>query len=68
MAEETKQEAPKTSDSLKTIGKILIGVIVIALGLLLCLRWRADLIGLIKGCIGPSLILVGLVFIAIAKE
>ena len=68
MAEEGKKEACSAMTGLKTIGKILVGVILILLGILLCLRWRLALLMLIKGCLGPFLILVGLVFIAIAKE
>lgn len=68
MAEEEKKESCKYSESLKTVGKVLIGVILIIIGAYLCLRWWWPLRALIQGCLGPFLILVGLVFIAIAKE
>lgn len=70
MAEEEKKEAAacKTSDTLKTAGKFLAGAALIVVGLLLCWQWRWQLIDLIKGCVGLFLILVGLVFVAIAKE
>ncbi len=67
MAEENK-ETCKTTDGLKMIAKILVGIALIVAGLYLCWGWRWELVTLIKGCLGPFLILVGLVFVAIAKE
>ena len=65
---EANQETCKTSNALKTLVKLIIGVALVVSGL--CLGWglKGELIALIKGCLGPALILVGLVFIAIAKE
>lgn len=48
--------------------KFLIGIVLIVLGVFLCMRWWLALAVLIKGCLGPVLILIGLVFLAIAKE
>ncbi|MDD5617909.1 MAG: hypothetical protein PHG69_02340 [Candidatus Omnitrophica bacterium] len=58
----------KASGGLKMMVKVLVGLALIAAGLYLCWNWRGALITLIKGCLGPFLILAGLVFIAIAKE
>jgi hypothetical protein len=68
MTEENKGTSTASSGGLKTIVKILVGLVLIAAGLYLAWSWRGELIALIKGCLGPFLILVGLVFIAIAKE
>lgn len=62
---------------MKTLLKILIGLIFIIGGLFLylpkiagmpCLGWYKDLLILIKGSFGGILILIGLIFFAIAKE
>lgn len=68
MAEEEKKETPKASENLKMLGKYLIGILLIVIGGALGWAWRGALIELIKGCLGLFLILVGLVFVAIAKE
>ena len=65
---EEKKECCKASKTLSMIGKTLVGVILILLGAYLCIRWWLPLRMLIQGCFGPLLILVGLVFVAIAKE
>jgi hypothetical protein len=62
---------------MKMILKILAGIILILAGLFLylpeiagipCLGWYKDLLVLIKGSLGGILILIGLIFFAIAKE
>lgn len=62
---------------MKTVMKIIIGLVLILAGLFLylppfagipCLGWYKDLFILIKGTLGAFIILVGLVFFAIAKE
>jgi len=65
MAEEKK---PGVSAGVKTLTKMLVGIILIVVGIALCIRWFPALAILIKGCLGPFLILLGLVFLAIAKE
>jgi len=67
MAEENK-EACKASGGFKSAAKILLGIALIIAGAYLCLIWKGELIALIKGCLGPLIILIGLVFVAIAKE
>ena len=68
MVEEQKKECCKVAGGLKVIFKMLIGIVLIALGVFLCIRWLSPFVELIKGCLGPLVILVGLVFLAIAKE
>lgn len=51
-----------------TLSKLIVGIILVALGVFLCVRWWLPLRLLIQGCLGPVLILMGLVFLAIAKE
>jgi len=62
---------------MKTFLKILIGIILILVGLFLylpkiggipCLGWYKPLLVIIKGSLGGIIILIGLIFFAIAKE
>ena len=65
---EEKKETCKCSGNAKSAFKILFGVIILVAGLFLCVRLWPNLLSLIKACLGPMLVLVGLVIIAIAKE
>jgi len=67
MAEE-KKECCQGSGAMKTLLKIVVGIVLIGAGILLGIRWLMPLRILVQGCIPPFLVLVGLVFIAIAKE
>ena len=62
---------------MKTLLKILAGIILILIGLFLylpkiggipCLGWWVHLWVIIKGALGGIVILIGLIFFAIAKE
>ncbi len=66
--EEEKKEEKKSSEVLKTMSKIILGVALIGLGLWAVIGWRLFLLVVIKGCIGLFLILAGAITIAIAKE
>jgi hypothetical protein len=69
MAEEEKKESCCCGGKgMATVTKVLVGLVLIVLGVFLCMRWLLALQMVIRACIGPFLILVGLVFIAIAKE
>ncbi|MGE5279910.1 MAG: hypothetical protein ACM3L6_04115 [Deltaproteobacteria bacterium] len=48
--------------------KMLIGAGVVVLGLLCGLAFFPELKRVVLGCLGPGLVLVGLVMIAVAKE
>ena len=61
------EQAEKKTNS-KTLLKILIGVVLIAIGITLVIIWFPLLIGLIQGCLGLFLIMAGAITIAIAKE
>ena len=65
--EEVKEEK-KSSEVLKTLLKIILGIILILLGLWAVIGWWADLLAVIRGCIGLFLIMAGAIAIAIAKE
>jgi hypothetical protein len=70
MADELKQEE-KMAGAKKAMGtllKVILGLAFLLLGVLAILRWRGDLLLVIKGCIGPFLLLVGVITLAIAKE
>jgi len=66
MSEEAKEK--KVGEALKTGGKIIIGVVLVILGILAIVGWRADLLTLIKGGLGLVLVAAGAITIAIAKE
>jgi len=68
MAAEAKPECKCEGLNVKWIIKALVGFLLIAAGIYLSIAWRSSLLLLIKGCLGPFLALVGLVFVAIAKE
>lgn len=65
MAEEEKG---KLAEKAKMALKILLGIVLIALGLGGIWIWRGTVLQVIRGCIGFILILAGIIFIAIAKE
>lgn len=61
-------EAKKAGLNLKSLVKIVSGVIVLLVGILLTARFFWALKIMIAGCLGPFLILAGLIIVAIAKE
>jgi uncharacterized membrane protein HdeD (DUF308 family) len=61
-------EAKKSQEVAKMWGKIILGIVFIVLGLVALIRWWPSLWMVIKGCVGPFLILAGIITIAIAKE
>ena len=65
--EEVKEEK-KSSVNIKTIGMIALGVVLIILSLWAMVAFSKSLWILIKGCIGPFLLLAGLIVLAIARE
>jgi hypothetical protein len=70
MAEEVKTEEKKVEIGriISTILKVILGFVFVALGVWAIVVWWRDLILVIKGCIGPFLILAGIITLAIAKE
>lgn len=70
MAEEVKQEEKKTEakNMFSTIFKVLLGMAFLVLGVLAIMSWRSELLSVIKGCIGPFLVLAAIITFAIAKE
>ena len=69
MAEEIKQEEKADAKKIiSTIFKVLLGLVFLALGVMAIVVWRYNLWALIKGCIGPFLVLAGVITLAIAKE
>lgn len=65
MADEMKKES---KNILRTMTKVIVGTALIILGVVAIIVWRWSILELIKGCVGPLLILVGIIFLAIAKE
>jgi len=70
MAEEVKQEEKKTEakNMFSTIFKVLLGMAFLVLGVLAIMSWRSNLLSVIKGCIGPFLVLAAIITFAIAKD
>ncbi len=62
------EEAKKSSLNIKSLVKLLLGVLVILVGIFLTITFFKVSKLIIAGCIGPFLILVGLIIVAIAKE
>lgn len=70
MAEDVKQEETKTEGKkiFSTLLKVMLGILFLILGLVLVVKLRGEILILVKGCIGPFLILAGIVTLAIAKD
>lgn len=70
MADEIKQEEQKVEGKkvMGTIFKVILGLVLLALGAIALIKWWPDLLLVIKGCIGLFLILAGIITLAIAKE
>ena len=70
MVEEPKKEEKKceSKSTLSTIVKVLLGLVFLVLGVLAILNWLGDLLSVIKGCVGPFLVLAAVITFAIAKE
>ncbi len=62
------EDNKKGSEKMKMIGKIIIGLVIILLGLWALIGWWKDFVVLFKGGIGLVLILVGLIVVMLAKE
>ncbi len=70
MAEELKPEEKKAEGGnvAGALFKGALGLVFLALGVWALIALRSDLFVLIKGCIGPFLILAGIITLAIAKD
>ncbi len=72
MADEQKTEEKKCecqgSKVAGTLLKSILGLVFLVLGVWAVIALRSDLFVLIKGCIGPFLILAGIITLAIAKD
>jgi uncharacterized membrane protein len=72
MADEVKKEdkGAGAKKALSTVIKVLLGLVfLLAAGyLLISLEWWKESWIMVKGCLGPFLILAGLITLAIAKE
>jgi hypothetical protein len=69
MAEDIKQQEGKTEAKKMfwTIFKVILGLALLALGVVVIIRWWGSLLIVAKGCIGLFLILAGIITLAIAK-
>lgn len=64
MADEVKKAGLNT----KSLAKLILGIVVLLAGILLTARFFWAFKIMIAGCLGPFLILAGLIIVAIAKE
>lgn len=65
MADEKKKGASQVT---KTALKVILGLILLAVGVWLIGLWRWDVFTVIKGFLGMIVVLAGIIFLAIAKE
>lgn len=70
MAEEVKKQEGQTegNKTFSTFLKVMLGIIFLILGLYSVVVLRSFILVIVKGCIGPFLILAGIVTLAIAKD
>ncbi|MFH1577951.1 MAG: hypothetical protein ABIC18_02645 [Candidatus Omnitrophota bacterium] len=70
MVEDVKQEEEKVEGkkTVATLLKVILGLVFLVLGILAIITWRADLLAVIRGCIGLFLVLAAVITFAIAKE
>lgn len=65
---DTESKCCDAKKTLSTLLKVVLGLVFLVLGGLAILKFWADLLGVVKGCIGLFLILAGVITLAIAKE
>jgi hypothetical protein len=68
---EIKAELKGGADMPKIVSvlfKVILGLVLLILGIAAMIVWRNDLLALIRGGVGPFLILAGLVILIIARE
>jgi ascorbate-specific PTS system EIIC-type component UlaA len=65
MADEEKKGIPQ---AVKTVLKVILGIILLAAGAWLVWFWWGDVLAIIRGFLGIVVILAGIIFLAIAKE
>ena len=70
MVEEAKQEEKKceAKKTFSTMIKVLLGLVFLVLGVLAILNWMENLFLVLRGCVGPFLVLAAIITFAIAKE
>lgn len=70
MAQDLKQEE-KIKDKQNLffiVFKVILGLVFLSLGIWAAINFRKDIYTVIRGCIGPFLILSGIVILAIARD
>ena len=65
---DTEKKCCDPKKTLATLLKVVLGLVFLVLGGLAILKFRGDLLTIIKGGIGLFLILAGVITLAIAKE
>lgn len=68
MAEEVKQGKAEGKNIFAVMFKVILGLAFLVLGVIAIIRWWGLLLMLIKGCLGPFLLLAGAITLAIAKD
>ena len=60
--------AKKKISSPAALRKFIIGLVLVALGVVLWIQWGTAFVVLLKGSIGPLLLFVGIIFVVTANE
>ncbi|MFC1805127.1 hypothetical protein ACFLZ3_04810 [Candidatus Omnitrophota bacterium] len=69
MADQVKEgKGCEGKSALGRIIKVIFGLLFLVFGLLAVLRWFPDLLSVVRGSLGPFLIIAGIITLAIAKE
>ncbi|MFH1440870.1 MAG: hypothetical protein ABIH18_02350 [Candidatus Omnitrophota bacterium] len=70
MAQDLKQEEGINikQSMFFVIFKVILGLVFLSLGIWAVVNFRKDVYTVIKGCIGPFLLLAGIVVLAIARD
>lgn len=66
--EKQAEQLKERGGAMGALLKAVLGLVFLALGIFAIISFRSELFVLIKGCIGPLLILVGIITLAIAKD
>ncbi len=68
MGDEKEVAAEVKKGTSKMIVKLVLGLILLALGVGLTILWFSSIVGLIKAVLGPIFILAGTIAVAVARD
>lgn len=62
------EEKPNNKNPLFVILKVILGLVFLSLGIWAMINFRKDIYTVIRGCIGPVLILASIVLLAVSRD